>query len=296
MPAITVFPTLLRETFSARSLPREPEPDLVMDDDAQVAAYEEAGRVDSVMSAAYLFHTARVTSHLSGVKTVLDLGCGPAVQLGQIAQLNKSVQFRGVDLSEEMLATGRDYIKELACENVELERADITNLGHIPSASVDMVMSTMAFHHLPKHSLLEASFAEIARVLKPGGSIYITDFGRLKSLKSVIFFAYANERQHPHLHTFWLDYERSLRAAFLGEELGAVATKQLGHSVKRYATFGVPILNVIETQTKGLSAEMCLHFKNSRSALPARYRRDLDDMRLFFRLAGMKGDPFSRGW
>jgi arsenite methyltransferase len=30
-----------------------------------------------------------------------------------------------------------------------------------------------------------------------------------------------------------------------------------------------------------------------RRELPRRYRRDLDDIRLFFRLGGLRNDPFS---
>ena len=83
-----LIPVFLRELLVERSLPREPEPDLVMDDPDQVAAYAQAGRIDGVMAASYLFHSARISQTISGAKTVLDLGCGPATQLAQIAQLN----------------------------------------------------------------------------------------------------------------------------------------------------------------------------------------------------------------
>lgn len=82
---------------------REPEPDLVMDDPQQVAAYDEAGSIDGLMSSAYLFHSARVSQVIRGCKEVVDLGCGPAIQRCQIAQLNPSTTFHGLDLSPEML-------------------------------------------------------------------------------------------------------------------------------------------------------------------------------------------------
>ena len=58
VPRLSFLPTIAREVFGPRTLPREPEPDLVMDGEDQVAAYTHAGRIDGVMSAAYLFHSA----------------------------------------------------------------------------------------------------------------------------------------------------------------------------------------------------------------------------------------------
>ena len=73
MNKIALFPVLLRERFSERTLPREPEPDLVMDDPDQVAAYDKAGSIDGQMASAYLFHSARISQVIQGCKEVGDL-------------------------------------------------------------------------------------------------------------------------------------------------------------------------------------------------------------------------------
>jgi arsenite methyltransferase len=168
MPRLSLLPVLVREVVGPRSLPREPEPDLVMDDEAQVQAYSEAGRIDGVMAAAYLFHTARVSQVLGDAVEVLDLGCGPATQLAQIAELNPGRHFIGVDLSEEMLASAERYVEERGLSNVTVRRDDITRLETVPDASVDAVISTMALHHLPTTPNLHACFGQIRRVLRPG--------------------------------------------------------------------------------------------------------------------------------
>jgi arsenite methyltransferase len=293
MPRPSVLPTLLRETFARRTLQREPEPDLVMEGDEQVRAYEEAGRIDSVMSAAYLFHSARATQVVQSAKTVVDLGCGPAVQLGQIARFNPHVQFRGVDLSSRMLEQAQHTLKSQNITNVTLEQADITQLTQIADGSADAVISTMALHHLPRMELLDAAFAEIARILRPGGGVYITDFCRLKSRHSVLYFAYQNQRHFPHLYPFWLDYERSLRAAFLAEDFEAQRSKHLPADVAFHTTMGVPILGVFQTPPKPLPTALAQEVRRLRRQLPWRWRIDLDDMRLFFWLNGMRVDPFS---
>ncbi|PJB04963.1 MAG: class I SAM-dependent methyltransferase, partial [Hydrogenophilales bacterium CG_4_9_14_3_um_filter_63_34] len=212
MPNPALIPTFIRELVVERTLPREPEPDLVMADPEQVAAYVEAGRIDGVMAAAYLFHSAQASQVIQRCKSVLDLGCGPATQLAQIAELNPDVHFTGVDLSSTMLADANKHILKLGLTNVQFRQGDITTLEVVDDQSVDAVISTVALHHLPTLQHLENTFKAVRRVLKPGGALYLTDFGRLKSLKSVIFFAYMNARFQPHL--FSLDYERSLRAAF----------------------------------------------------------------------------------
>ena len=91
MPRLSMIPTFAREVFGQRTLPREPEPALVMDDPEEVAAYSEAGRIDGVMAAAYLYHSARISQVIQGCSQVIDLGCGPATQLAQVAQLNPEI-------------------------------------------------------------------------------------------------------------------------------------------------------------------------------------------------------------
>lgn len=290
MPRLSLLPVMFCEIFGERKFPREPEPDLVMDDPDQVAAYSYAGRIDGVMSAAYLFHSAQISQVIQGCSKVLDLGCGPATQLGQVAELNPNISFVGTDLSETMLDSARKHALERGLSNIDFQCEDITRLEGIADASVDAVMSTVVLHHLPSRQHLDDCFRQIARVLKPGGAIYLTDFGRLKSLKSVLFFAYMNAAHQPHL--FSLDYERSLRAAFLLEDFQDASGKFLPKSAQVFSTFQVPFLVVIKTASKPLSAEQSSRIKAMRDALPKTFRADLDELRLFCRLGGLDADPF----
>lgn len=290
IPNPRLIPTFLRELFAGRTLPREPEPALIMEDQNQVDAYVEAGRIDGIMAASYLFHSARVSQVIQGCRSVLDLGCGPATQLAQIAALNPDVQFTGVDLSPTMLSSAGQHIEQLGITNVTFREGDITTLVGIADKSVDAVISTMALHHLPTLQHLDSCFASISRILKPGGAIYLTDFGRLRSLKSVIFFAYMNAKHQPHL--FSLDYERSLRAAFLREEFSNFAKRHFSDHVQIYSTFKVPFLVVIKTPDKPLPIELRSRLAAMRKSLHRRYIGDLDEMRLFLRLGGLPNDPF----
>jgi arsenite methyltransferase len=282
--------TFVREVTARGDRPREPEPDLVMDGPDEVAAYAHAGRVDGVMAASYLFHAARISQTIQGCKTVLDLGCGPATQLALVAQANPDVQFVGADLSDEMLGNAREHLQASGVRNVSLMRSDIADLARVADASMDGVISTMALHHLPRRDILERSFAEMRRVLKPGGAVYLTDFGRLKRLHSIIYFAYLNRAYQPHL--FSLDYERSLRAAYLRSDFAELAQRFLP-GTEVHSTFGVPFLVVVKTPDRPLSAADREAFARRRAGLIPRYRRDLDNMRTFFKLGGLGNDPFA---
>ena len=290
MNKLTLMVALLRERLSARRLPREPEPDLVMDDPDQVAAYHEAGRIDGLMSAAYLFHSARITQVIQGCRQVIDLGCGPAVQLCQIAQLNPEIEFHGIDLSATMLEQARQNVGALGLKNVHFTLGDITKLDFLQDASVDGIISTVALHHLPTHEHLRQTFHEINRVLRPDGALYLVDFGRLKLLKSVIYFAYQNAAHQPHLFT--LDYERSLRAAFEFEDFQRMASIELPGRANVIGTFMVPMLVLVKTDDKPIDSGLRNRLKSAARAMPRRYQSDLNDIRKFFGMSGLKNDPF----
>ena len=173
MPSLTVLKTLFRELVTFERSERVPEPDLVMDDPAKVAAFERAGREDGVLAGIYLFHAAHISEILKPGDLALDLGCGPANQLGLVARLNPEVEFLGIDMSKEMLAKAERHILDLGLSNVRFQTADMTNLDFLESASIDTVFSTVALHHLPSEDHLDQTFSEVARVLKPAGGLYL---------------------------------------------------------------------------------------------------------------------------
>ena len=105
---------------------------------------------------------------------VLDVGCGT----GNLTLTAKSAAGAGgaaygIDASPEMIDVARKKAKRLNSDVV----FDIGLIEKIPFPDVtfDVVVSRLVIHHLPD-DLKHKAFAEIFRVLKPGGHFLVADF------------------------------------------------------------------------------------------------------------------------
>jgi SAM-dependent methyltransferase len=266
---------------------RVTEPDLVMDDPENVAAYVEAGREHAVMAPVYLFHCANICEVIRPGDTVVDLACGPANQLAMVARLNPETKFIGVDLSEPMLERARELIERQGLKNVEFRHGDITDLSFFADRSIDAVMSTMALHHLPTFDLLCRTYAEVARILKQGGGVYMVDFGHLKSKRSIDYFAYQYADRQPALFTE--DYYNSLHAAFYPEEFRK-AVQPLDGRARLYSTIGLPFMMALKSaprRSAGQARELAAQLAHMKKNLPEWHKADYADLIRHFRLNGM---------
>ena len=292
MPSWSVMKVLVKELATGQQIPRTNEPTLVMDDPQQVREYTLAGLEGGVMAPVYLFHCAQVCQVIRPGDRILDLACGPANQLAQIARLNPDCQFIGLDLSPEMLDRARELIATQQLANVSFVHGSITDLSQFEDDSFDAVMSTMALHHLPDENCLNQTFTEAARVLKPDGGVYLADFGRLKRKDSIDYFAYQYEDRQPPLFT--LDYLNSLHAAFSLQNFRAACSPSFGDRASVLSTWCVPFMVVVKSPPRRELPETlkkALH--NLRDALPEYHKTDLADMRTFFRMGGVRSSALA---
>ena len=124
-------------------------------------------------------------------ETVVDLGCGGGLDVFLAAKrVGPTGKAIGIDMTPEMLDLARrnaakaDGGKPL--DNVEFHQATIDKLP-LPDASVDCVISNCVINLAPDK---QAVFCEIARVLKPGGRLAVSDIALKKPLP-------AGTRQRP---------------------------------------------------------------------------------------------------
>ena len=275
---------LIRESVSRRELPRVPEPESIMHDPAQIAAFEEAGREDGILAFIYFFHALQMAPVVRPGDRVLDLACGPANQLVQAARLNPRAHFVGLDASANVLDRARATLARCAISNVDLVLGDMTRLSEFDGAAMDCVTCTMSLHHLPDQAALAAAMREVRRVLKPGGGLYLVDFGRLRRASTQRFFAQA-QRASPS-EQFTQDYLHSLRAAFSVEELSA-ATAVFGPGLMRHQTALAPFMVVFKSVARReLDAATELLAREMFGRLTAEQQSDFHDLARWFGAAG----------
>ena len=135
---------------------------------------------------------------------VADLGCGTGELAANLAPFVRQVI--GVDSSAEMLDAARDRLA--ARQNVELRRGQLERLP-LEDESVDAVTMCLVLHHVPDPTSV---FAEIARVLRPGGKALLIDMQR-----------HDRSEYHQQMGHIWLGFaEEEIRSWFADANLESI--------------------------------------------------------------------------
>ncbi len=110
----------------------------------------------------------------SSLRNVLDLGCGPGGWVLSVAFAQPTAEVEGVDISRIMVdyANARAQTQQLL--NASFGVMDITQALDFPDASFDLVNARFLVGVLPS-ARWQSFIAECTRILRPGGTIRLTE-------------------------------------------------------------------------------------------------------------------------
>lgn len=114
-------------------------------------------------------HMLKQLDNIQG-KTILDLGCGKGIISVTLAMRGANVS--GIDIGPDLISLANELAN---INNVECD----FHVGSIdklpfPDNSFDHVVGSAIMHHLPRYAVQD-SIAEAYRVLKPGGTLMLSE-------------------------------------------------------------------------------------------------------------------------
>jgi len=140
----------------------------------------------------------------------LDVGAGPGLLAGMVANENPGVTITAVDLSPDMAAVANEYIREEGLEGrlsyVVGDAADENLLEEL--GKFELVYSTFSLHHWRDP---ERTIRNLWKAVADNGMLYLYDFRRVRWLCSL---------------PLKLNEMKSMRASFTPREIGDILKRE----------------------------------------------------------------------
>lgn len=101
---------------------------------------------------------------------IVELGCGTAFVTRKLAEAWPTANIIAAEVDETQ---HKKNLTITDLHNVTFQLAGMEKIT-VNDNSIDAVIMLKSLHHVPRH-LLQKGFAEVHRILKPGGRIYISE-------------------------------------------------------------------------------------------------------------------------
>jgi len=181
-----------------------------MDGEEQAVAYARA----DFSSSNQAFVDMLIEDYSARLKSVLDIGCGPADVPIRLVRAKPTVRVTAVDASDAMTKLARKAVSEAGLtESIEVIRGRVPGLA-LTNHDYDAIISKDLLHHLPN---LMVFWQEVKSLAKAETVIYVMDLFRppTKQVARDIVES-VSAREAPILKQ---DFYNSLLAAFTVDEI-----------------------------------------------------------------------------
>lgn len=241
---LKIIGLFLPEMLCKSELVRQPEPDLVMDDEENVKSFHLQGDRDKgPLIPIYHFNALGTSRLVPENGTVLDLGSGSGQYLIHLVQLRKDIQIIGLELSQEMIRLGNETIRRAGLEKrVKLIKGDMTCFNSSAFNNIDMISSIFSLHHLPRMHDLNSCMRQLLEFYeKFNCSIWLFDHNRPKLKTTALKFPEIFTPDSP--DNFKKDSSNSLIASFSFDELQTILDTLFSTNVHHFCS---KILNLYQ--------------------------------------------------
>jgi ubiquinone/menaquinone biosynthesis C-methylase UbiE len=155
--------------------------------------------------------TRFVREHGSDLR-LLDVGCGTGRMLYQLALTHPELRFFGLDLSPFYLQHARELLRDVKELSLVADNAESMPFR---DGTFDVVTSVHLFHELPLDARRNV-YAEMWRVLRPGGLVVIEDSAQLRDSEHLAVF----------LSRFSREFHEPYHKGYLHDDIGAALEAQ----------------------------------------------------------------------
>lgn len=125
----------------------------------------------TILFAKYRLFKSSFLPQINAGSRGIEVGFGEGFYLWELSHAVPGISLRGVDISPSAIAFTRRLLTAAGLHDFCLDQGDVLQGIDAPSSSMDWCIFAEIIEHIPSP---EKGIAEIARLLKPGGIMYLT--------------------------------------------------------------------------------------------------------------------------